>query len=277
MKSFIIRSVTGLVFIALVLVSFILPIEYMYILFLLISIGGIIEYRKIALRSRGFPQNFVPFFLALFLFGFLYLIDKGILIFNLKQFLIGFSFLFILPTLVTSIIELYRNKKRSLVNITVSYFPFFWIVLPLAIGTFWKSYEPCVVFAIFIMVWASDSFAYCYGMLFGKRKLFERISPKKTWEGFLLSLITTTGLSSLFSTITWFDHAVFHTPLEWMGFALVVVVFGTYGDLVQSMFKRNASVKDSGKIMPGHGGILDRFDSFLFALPAGFIYWLLFI
>ncbi|HPE40606.1 MAG TPA: phosphatidate cytidylyltransferase, partial [Bacteroidales bacterium] len=130
--------------------------------------------------------------------------------------------------------------------------------------------------SIFLIVWASDTLAYCFGMLFGKRRLFERISPKKSWEGFILSFISTVLLSTIFTKIPFFNDSVFNTYLEWMSFAAIVIIFGTYGDLVQSMYKRCANIKDCGKILPGHGGILDRFDSFLFALPAGFIFWLIF-
>lgn len=278
MKNLILRTCTGSVFIVLVVLSFILPNFYMFLLFLAISLAGLTEYFKLAKRSGGAPMTGITYFLTFTVYAVLFAIQSRLLIIqSYTAFLLFASIIFLLPILITPIIELYRNKKRGLLNIALSYVPFFWIVIPLCLGTFWKTFDAPVVLAIFIIVWLSDSLAYCFGMLFGKRKLFERISPKKTWEGFILSLISTILLSSLFAKISYFHGEVFHTYIDWMGFALVVIIFGTYGDLVQSMFKRTANIKDCGKILPGHGGILDRFDSFLFALPAGFVYWLLMI
>lgn len=121
--------------------------------------------------------------------------------------------------------------------------------------------------AVFIFLWTSDTGAYCFGSLFGKHRLFERISPKKSWEG----SIGGTVVSLLAALIVWyFDHSL-NIP-QWLGFALVVVIFGTWGDLVESLLKRQLGIKDSGNILPGHGGLLDRFDSSLLALPAVVIY-----
>lgn len=278
MKNLILRACTGSVFIVLVVLSFILPDFYMFLLFLVISIAGLTEYFKLAKRSGGSPLTSITYLLTIGVFALLYGLHTQLLtINNYSSFLLYVAVFLILPTIISPIIELYRNKKRGLLNIALSYLPFFWIVVPLSLGTYWKTFDAPVVLAIFIIVWMSDTLAYCFGMLFGKRKLFERISPKKTWEGFILSLISTILLSSLFAKIPYFQGEVFHTYLDWMGFSLVVIIFGTYGDLVQSMFKRTANIKDCGKILPGHGGVLDRFDSFLFALPAGFIYWLFII
>jgi len=278
MKNLLLRACTGSVFLVLVLLSFILPDFYMFILFLVISIAGLREYFKLAKRSGGSPLTSITYFLTIAVYVLLYSLHSQILVIqSYSSFLLCFSIFLLFPILITPIIELYRNKKRGLLNIALSYVPFFWIVVPLSLGTYWKTFDSQVVLAIFLIVWLSDTLAYCFGMLFGKRKLFERISPKKTWEGFILSLISTVLLSSLFTKIPYFQGEVFHTYLDWMGFALIVIIFGTYGDLVQSMFKRTANIKDCGKILPGHGGILDRFDSFLFALPAGFVYWLLMI
>jgi phosphatidate cytidylyltransferase len=132
------------------------------------------------------------------------------------------------------------------------------------------TYRPSIIIGMFILIWANDTFAYIVGKAIGKRKLFERISPKKTIEGFAGGMLFTVlgayflGQSSYFTILT---------PLQWMVFAAILVVFGTLGDLVESKLKRNAGVKDSGKIMPGHGGILDRLDSILFAIPFIFLYY----
>ncbi|MEG1555436.1 MAG: phosphatidate cytidylyltransferase, partial [Bacteroidales bacterium] len=96
------------------------------------------------------------------------------------------------------------------------------------------------------------------------------------WEGALISMLLTVGGAVLLSYIPYFQSGVFTTPWHWIGFALTIIVFGTFGDLIESMFKRNSGIKDSGNLLPGHGGILDRLDSMLLAAPAGFIYWIIF-
>ena len=138
-----------------------------------------------------------------------------------------------------------------------------------------------MVLALFILIWCSDTFAYCGGSLFGKHKMFERISPKKTWEGFAIGGLFTCAAAAGLSFIPYFSDALLYgastttNVLAWVFFGLIVFVMGTLGDLIESMFKRAYGVKDSGNIMPGHGGMLDRFDSFLFAMPFCLIYWVL--
>ncbi len=133
-----------------------------------------------------------------------------------------------------------------------------------------QDYHPEVLLGIFALMWANDTFAYLVGKNFGKRKLFERISPKKTIEGFMGGLIFSLLLSLLAHYIT-----KDFTYLIWLGIGLLVSVFGTYGDLIQSKLKRQAQVKDSGTLMPGHGGLLDRLDSILFT--STFVYGYLLI
>lgn len=124
-----------------------------------------------------------------------------------------------------------------------------------------------LILSIFIFLWCSDTGAYCCGSLFGRHKLFPSVSPGKTWEGSLGGGVLTLAVSQLLA-----HYEPLLTPLQWAGFALVVVVFGTWGDLVESLFKRRLGIKDSGKILPGHGGMLDRFDSSLLAIPAIVVY-----
>lgn len=129
-------------------------------------------------------------------------------------------------------------------------------------------YRPVIPFAFFIFIWINDSAAYVVGSTFGRKRLFERISPKKSWEGFLGGLLMTIITALLFA---------YHFPSElsvaaWVGMAFVIVIFGTWGDLTESLLKRTIGIKDSGNILPGHGGILDRFDSVLLASPACAVY-----
>ena len=121
--------------------------------------------------------------------------------------------------------------------------------------------------AVFLFLWASDTGAYCFGSLLGRHRLFERISPKKSWEGSVGGAFVALAVSLL---VAHYDHSL--TAFQWLGFALVVVIFGTWGDLVESLLKRQLGIKDSGRLLPGHGGMLDRFDSSLLALPAAVVY-----
>ena len=155
--------------------------------------------------------------------------------------------------------------------------PVVWIVFPVLLLQYW-----CILLnvtnlmvALLIILCTNDTMAYLFGTLLGKHKIWTRVSPKKSWEGFLGGLITTMAASWFFIQISYFQNNTFTNPYIWMGFAFVVIIAGTFGDFAESMLKRVAQQKDSGKILPGHGGILDRIDSMLFAVPAGFIYWMI--
>lgn len=144
----------------------------------------------------------------------------------------------------------------------------FLLIIKLAYLT--NDFEPSIIIGMFILIWANDTFAYIVGKAIGKRKLFERISPKKTIEGFAGGMLFTIISAYFLGKSIYFTVL---SPWQWMAFAAILVVFGTLGDLVESKLKRNAGVKDSGNIMPGHGGILDRLDSILFAIPFIFLYY----
>jgi phosphatidate cytidylyltransferase len=128
-------------------------------------------------------------------------------------------------------------------------------------------FQPYILLALFITIWVNDTGAYLVGITLGKHRLFERISPKKSWEGFFGGAI--------FALISGYVFSLLITEInliEWLIFSEIVVVFGTFGDLIESLIKRTVHVKDSGNLIPGHGGLLDRFDSLLLAAPAIFIY-----
>ena len=170
------------------------------------------------------------------------------------------------------ICELFRKSATPIANIATTLMGVVYVAMPLSLLLFiplllgggeWKPWT--LLFYIFI-IWANDVFAYLFGISFGKHRLFERISPKKSWEGFVGGLVGAMAMGYLAATIMGGDH------VEWIGMALIAAITGVFGDLVESLFKRSVDVKDSGQVIPGHGGWLDRFDALLLSVPFAFIY-----
>lgn len=272
MKSnFLQRAITGVIFVA-VLVGCILggPISFT-ILFALISALTINEFGNIVNRMEHTRMNKPISILAgLFLFlcfGYIGVVPGANEIFIPYLFLILYLF----------ISELYKKQPSPLNNWAYAMMSQIYIALSFALLNVLayhssatesvSQYNPILPLSIFIFNWVNDTGAYCTGMLFGKHRLFERISPKKSWEGSIGGAV--------FSIIAAIVLAHFFTFLStgvWIGLGLTVVVFGTWGDLTESLMKRTLGIKDSGNILPGHGGMLDRFDSTLMAVPAAVVY-----
>ncbi len=185
-------------------------------------------------------------------------------------------FLLIIPFIALSfIVEIYRSKPNPLINIATTVIGVLYIAVPLSLLNAFSGNDnekkfglPEILVGYFALTWCYDTAAYLYGKQFGKHQFFARISPKKTWEGTIaggiITLMTAAGLSLLFVDIPLFD---------WLVLAVIVLVFGTHGDLAESLIKRNLNIKDSGSILPGHGGILDRFDTILISAPFVFLYF----
>ncbi len=177
----------------------------------------------------------------------------------------GESAMLVLSILGIFLPELIYRHENPILNIGMGLLSLFWILLPLSLLFFvWIPKQPMLVLAFFILIWMADTAAYVFGSLFGKHKLAPNISPGKTWEGFLCSCVFTAGLAVGLSYIPYFQSAGL-ALWQWIVMALLVEIFGLMGDLIESLFKRKAGVKDSGNIIPGHGGVLDRVDSILFA------------
>ncbi len=185
---------------------------------------------------------------------------------------VRFSAVILVILFIQIAIELYR-KDPQWKNITSLITSYIYISVPFGLmnSLFYTGaievWQPDILIGMFVLIWTSDVFAYLTGSMFGKHKLMERISPKKTWEGSLGGLF--------FALIAAYILSIFITQLsfvEWMLLTVIVVISGTLGDLVESLLKRNAGVKDSGTIFPGHGGVLDRFDAVIFATPMVFVF-----
>ena len=179
---------------------------------------------------------------------------------------------------VIFVAELWRNKKNPFTNIAFSILGIIYIALPFGLmihffdsGILNGPLHYGIVLGFLVILWLNDTGAYLVGSLIGKHKLFERISPGKSWEGSiggaLSALLTAWGLSFLFVQLD---------LLQWMILSIIIVITGTLGDLVESMLKRSLGIKDSGNILPGHGGMLDRFDAVLISAPFVFVYLALF-
>ncbi len=185
-------------------------------------------------------------------------------------------FMMILIALIAVFIPVFFCKQEHPVKVLgMGLLSLVWIVLPLSVlFMLWCSNNPSQVLGFFILIWMSDTAAYVFGSLFGKHKLAPSISPGKTWEGFLCSCVVTVGLAVGLSYIPFFQSAGLKV-WQWIVVALLTEVFGLMGDLLESMFKRKAGVKDSGNIIPGHGGVLDRVDSILFATIPVYLFCLM--
>lgn len=270
-NNFIQRTITGIIFVA-VLVGGILGGAVPFtLLFALISALTIWEFGSVVNKSGEVQINKPVSTLAgVFLFfGFAYLgVVPG-------QPSVLIPYLFLVIYLLIS--ELYLKRRNPLHNWAYTMMSQMYVALPFALlnvlafhtnvtGSM-SEYNPILPLSIFIFNWINDSGAYCTGVLFGKHRLFERISPKKSWEGSVGGAVF--SIAAAFVMAHFFP---FMSTAVWIGLGLTVVVFGTWGDLTESLLKRTLGIKDSGNILPGHGGMLDRFDSTLIAVPASVVY-----
>ena len=182
------------------------------------------------------------------------------------------KFILFLEIIIYFINLLFHTRKTTLVLLGGTFFSIIYIFIPLSlvipIACFENQiYNYKILLGLLILIWSSDSWAFICGKLFGSRKLFERVSPNKTWEGFIGSIILTTATGYVIS-INGFGLS----NIEWMILGILTVISATLGDLFQSMLKRESNIKDSGNILPGHGGVLDRFDSILLCFPVFYLY-----
>ncbi len=264
------RTITGIIFVALIIGSLILhPLAFLAVIYVLM-VAGLFEFFRLAGNIDVYPQRLVGYMVGSIVFFIPALAALGMISPKIIAFLPLLIFAFIIA-------ELFRNKPNSLQNIAISIFPVAYISIPLSILIFLMSAivtgnQPHwhIAFSFFIILWSHDTFAYLTGMVLGKHKLFEKISPKKTWEGTIGGMIS--GLAAAYVLSLFFTEL---NTLQWIAGALIITVSGTFGDLSESLLKRSFKVKDSGNIFPGHGGVLDRFDAVLFAAPAFFCYLIL--
>ncbi len=258
------RAITGALFVAALIAGVYFNEVVVFGLFCLIVLLGTDEFYSLVKKSKTInPLRFwglITNLTSIILMGLVILNNLPIKLLVIPLLMIFMSFIF----------ELYRKKNHPFINIAYTILPVLYIAIPFAmlfhLGFYnSKDYSYQIILGFFFLLWTSDTGAYLSGRFFGKHKLFERISPKKTWEGTIGGTILTVGIAYVLS--------IYFTDLSltnWVVIGMLTAIFGGLGDLVESMLKRSLNIKDSGNILPGHGGILDRFDGLLVGIP--FIY-----
>jgi phosphatidate cytidylyltransferase len=235
--------------------------EWTYLLvFFIICILSLREFYKLSGLDGMIPQKTFGTICGLTIFFLSFFIERGS---------ISYRYYFVFFPLLSCVymIKLYKKfERKPFTNIAYTFLGIFYIAVPLAllnIAAFEEgTYHFEIIFGCLFILWATDTGAYFAGSLFGKRKLFERISPKKSWEGViggaLLALAMTYGISYFFDLLAFW---------EWLSICIIIVIGGVYGDLIESLLKRSIEIKDSGNSLPGHGGFLDRFDGLFISAP----------
>jgi phosphatidate cytidylyltransferase len=266
LKEFFTRTLTGAALAVVILGAIIWSPWAFFTLMAVVALIGLFEFNKL-FQPSGYGSGSLIYYLV------------GISVYVLTA-LSGMSvidasnvLLIILSVFVLIAAELFRVREHSWRHAAGSVMGVIYVAVPFGMmNAFFlmKSGDvafPWIMLALFILVWVNDVFAYLIGSTMGKHKLSEKLSPKKTWEGAIGGIIFTIFAAWIFSKIT-----IELNLMEWLVLGLIISISANLGDLAESMLKRSAGVKDSGKILPGHGGILDRFDAVLFATPFVFFY-----
>jgi len=265
-KNLIVRTITGVLFIAIMVSGFLRP-QAMVFLFSLITGLTIWEYCSLVNELKTVTVNrFIATVAGVYFFLAVAGINSGYIQTN------GVFVPYLLTIVYLFVSELYTRNENAIHDWAYTMLSQMYIALPFSminVLAFRQApdgdihYYYLLPLSVFIFLWTNDTGAYCSGSLLGKHKLFPRISPAKSWEGSIGGVSYLESQSNALSGLT---------IVQWLGLGLVVTVFGTWGDLVESLFKRTLGIKDSGNILPGHGGMLDRFDSSLMAIPASVVY-----
>ena len=281
LKNFLVRTASGAVLLGIVLAAIFSGVWGYGALLLAVTIIGVWEFYGLARAKGSEPQRCMGMLmsLALFFAGFissLYIYgetdDQEVL--GLGVFLL---LIFAMLLVITFVIEVFRNRQTPMYNIAITIMGTVYVALPMAILTILPAglnaiiyrgevWIPWVFLFYLFLVWGNDVFAYLVGVTMGKHRMCERLSPKKSWEGFAGGILGSAAVGAIAASVLGGSYGV------WIGLAIVVALSSVVGDLIESMFKRDAGVKDSGAIMPGHGGILDRFDALIISAPFALIY-----
>ena len=275
LKNFIVRTISGAVLLLVILGAMLVGYYGYLALLLLITIGGVWEFYSLS-KAKGYePQRGLGIFLSLLIYltgltlGLEVVRDEASL-FVASLLSLCFAVLFVG---VVFFAEVFRNRTTPIANVATTLTGAFYVALPMALMaimplllTDFSGWKALYFLFYLFLVWGNDVFAYLAGVTMGRHKMCERLSPKKSWEGFVGGVAGSLAVGALAA------YCLDESYAMWMGLAVVVSLSSVVGDLVESMFKRDAGVKDSGNLIPGHGGILDRFDAFILSAPFAFIY-----
>ena len=278
LKNFIVRTLSGAVLLLVILGAMWVGYYGFLALLAIITAGGVWEFYTLC-RAKGYePQRGTGMALSLLLFCVGATIGAGLVAnapADVMEFVLLAAFAVVLLMGVVFFAEVFRNRPTPIVNVATTLAGVGYVALPMALMAIlpllcadmeeWRSLY--FLFYLFL-VWGNDVFAYLAGVTMGRHKMCERLSPKKSWEGFAGGVLGSLAVGALAAYVLDENYVI------WIGLALIVSLASVLGDLVESMFKRDAGVKDSGNILPGHGGILDRFDAFILSVPFAFIYLL---
>lgn len=279
LKNLAVRTLSGAVLAAILFGATLLsPWGYMALLAVVVVVG-VWEFYSLCQYCGYVPQRVMGTVLAVVLYGFGASIFYSIVIARsaLAENIILAAMLYALVAVPTVFVcELFRKEEHPIANVAVTLAGVFYVAVPttlmlavpqmLSTGGEWN---PWYAICYILIIWANDVFAYLAGITLGRHRMCERISPKKSWEGFVGGVVAAVGFGALFG------HLLGGNVALWAGLGAVIAVTGVAGDFVESLFKRSAGVKDSGAIMPGHGGVLDRFDALLISAPYALLYLIL--
>lgn len=267
-KDILIRAASGVVMLVVMLTAILWSPWSLGALLVAITAGVTWEHLRLSEHCGAQPQKAMAMVLAVLTTVPFALVQT--VAGDVEWWILMMTFFVMIATLAVLFVELFRAKETPIQNIGATLLPIFQVALPIAmlalLPAIGEGYNAWRVVAFFSIIWANDVFAFLVGITLGRHRLCERISPKKSWEGFIGGIVAAMGVALLAA------HLLGENMYVWAGLGLVSALAAVAGDLVESMFKRAAGVKDSGAIMPGHGGWFDRFDAVLTAAPVAVIY-----
>lgn len=277
-QDLLVRSLSGAVMLLIVVGALLWSKWSAGALFAVLMFGGLFEFYRLCRKRAIKPLYVIGIAISIALFAPAFAIfllwepsAEASAIYSIVRIATRAAAALVLLLPLVFVCELWRKKPTAIANIATTFMGAIYVALPMTLILFIPRYlgdewNPWAILAFISIIWVNDVFAYLVGVMFGKHRLCERISPKKSWEGFFGGLAGAIGVSVLFG------HLLGGNLLMWGGLGLVTALAGVAGDLVESLMKREAEVKDSGNIMPGHGGFLDRFDALYMAVPFAFVY-----